>query len=113
MRHDPPLIIALLLVAQALVSAADAGLPAPSAIQTAGSPGVSAPADHPQPGTVVTISAEGNQFKGSVKGAVSQGVSPRIVTSFLNGPGFRAGCAHGETLEIRVCGRALSCDGPR
>ena len=37
------------------------------------------------------------------------GVSPRMVTILLTWPEFRAGFAHGETLEIRVCGRGLSC----
>ena len=40
------------------------------------------------------------------------GVSPRMVTFILTRSEFRAGFAHGETLEIRVCGRGLSCDGP-
>ena len=41
------------------------------------------------------------------------GVSPRMVTLCLCRAGFRVGFAHGEALEIRVCGRGLSCDGPR
>jgi hypothetical protein len=41
------------------------------------------------------------------------GTSPRTVTSVLKWTGYRAGFAHGETLEIRVCGRGLSCDGPQ
>jgi hypothetical protein len=36
------------------------------------------------------------------------GTSPRTVTSVLKWTGYRAGFAHGETLEIRVCGRGLS-----
>ena len=36
------------------------------------------------------------------------GVSPRMVTILLTRPEFRAGFAHGETLEIRVGGRGLS-----
>ena len=31
-----------------------------------------------------------------------------MVTLLMTRPEFRAGFAHGETLEIRVCGRALS-----
>ena len=40
------------------------------------------------------------------------GVSPRMVTFILNRPDFRAGYAHGETLEIRECGRGPSCVMP-
>ena len=62
MKQSIPLLIALLLVPQVPVSAADAGATAPNATQTPGSPGASANADHPKPGTVMTISAEGNQY---------------------------------------------------
>lgn len=62
MKQSIPLLIVLLLIPQPPVSAADAGLPAPNATQTSGSLGVSPNAGPPKPGTVVTISAEGNQY---------------------------------------------------